>query len=50
MERDEKQPAETDCDGEGYSRRGVLTGAVLGATALLLVSCQGGDDDDDEDD
>ena len=33
---------------QGFSRRGLLTGAMLGAAALMIVSCQGGDDDDDE--
>jgi hypothetical protein len=50
MERDEAQAGEGDQGREGFSRRGVLTGAVLGATALLLASCQGGEDEEDEGD
>jgi hypothetical protein len=48
MDRDEKQPAESGREREGFSRRGLLTGAMLGATALLLAGCRGGGDDDDD--
>ena len=50
MERDETQGGQGVPESEGFSRRGVLTGALLGATALMLASCQGGGDDDDDDD
>lgn len=50
MERDEAQAGEGVQSREGFSRRGVLTGAVLGATALLLASCQGEDEEDEGDD
>jgi hypothetical protein len=50
MERDEEQAGEGGPAREGFSRRGLLTGAMLGAAALLVASCRGGDDDDDEGD
>lgn len=46
MERDEAQADQRE--EQGFSRRGVLTGALLGATAVMLASCRGGDDDEDE--
>lgn len=45
MERHEA--SETGTGGEGFSRRGLLTGAMLGAAAAMLAGCQGDDDDDD---
>jgi len=39
-----------DGQDERFSRRGVLTGAMLGAAAIMLASCRGGDDDDEGED
>lgn len=49
MERDEAQAGEGE-GGAVVGRRGLLTGVVLGAAALVLVGCDGGEDDDDDDD
>jgi len=48
VERDEAERSTEDRGDGRYSRRGVLTGAVLGAAAIMLASCQGGEDDEDE--
>ena len=50
MDRNEPAANEDENGRERFSRRGLLTGAMLGAAALFIVSCRGGDDDDDDDD
>ena len=48
MERDEADGFEGG--GKAFSRRGLLTGAMLGAAALLVAGCEFESDDDDDDD
>lgn len=43
-----ERPQGEDKEGRGHvSRRGLLTGAMIGAAALFVVACREGDDDDD---